>query len=150
MTRELTGRHVLAICVTAFAVIIAANLTMLFSAVGTFPGLVVQNAYVASQGWNDRTAAQQALGWRTEMSYADGVLSIGIRDQNGRVVEGLDLAGNLGRPTTQVADQALVMATGPEGYQAVQTLAPGVWHVMIRSASPRFETTGEIFVPEGR
>ena len=37
--RPLTGRTVLAITVGAFAVILAANLTLAFSAVGTFPGV---------------------------------------------------------------------------------------------------------------
>jgi nitrogen fixation protein FixH len=61
--RELTGGKVLAIFVGAFGVIIAVNLFMAYSALSTFPGLEVQNSYVASQGFNARLAKQRALGW---------------------------------------------------------------------------------------
>jgi hypothetical protein len=44
-------------------VIISVNLLLAFKAVSTFPGLEVKNSYVASQGFNDRKAAQEALGW---------------------------------------------------------------------------------------
>ena len=44
MARELTGRHVLAITLTAFGVIIAVNLMMAFKAVSTFPGLETPNS----------------------------------------------------------------------------------------------------------
>ena len=67
--RELTGRHVLVITVSAFAVIIGVNLTLAYQAVATFPGLEVQNSYVAGQGFNDRKAAQEALGWTLVPSY---------------------------------------------------------------------------------
>jgi len=60
--RKLTGRHVLLIFVAAFGVIISVNLVLAYSAVNTFPGLEVRNSYVASQTFNDRKAAQEALG----------------------------------------------------------------------------------------
>ena len=51
-----TGRHMLAVVFAFFAAIIAVNLVMAFLATGTFPGLVVKNSYVASQGYNQRLA----------------------------------------------------------------------------------------------
>ena len=50
---ELTGKHVLAITVSAFAVIIGVNVLLAVKAVSTFPGLEVDNSYVASQGFSD-------------------------------------------------------------------------------------------------
>ena len=50
MARELTGGKVLAITVSAFAIIIGVNVLLAFKAVSTFPGLEVENSYVASQG----------------------------------------------------------------------------------------------------
>ena len=150
MTRELTGRHVLAIAVAAFAVIIAANMAMLFSAVGTFPGLVVQNAYVASQGWNARTAAQRDLGWQVGIAYTDGLIEVDVRDTAGERVRGLSLTAEIGRPTTDTSDLVRVLTSGPEGYRAAADLAPGRWRVRITSPAPRYEQSGEIFVPEAR
>ncbi|MDZ4134978.1 MAG: FixH family protein, partial [Paracoccaceae bacterium] len=42
---ELTGRKVLVITVSAFAVIIGVNLLLAYKAVSTFPGLEVKNSY---------------------------------------------------------------------------------------------------------
>ena len=49
--------------VAAFGVIIGVNLVLALSAVRTFPGLEVKNSYVASQTFDERRAAQEALGW---------------------------------------------------------------------------------------
>ena len=57
---ELTGKHVLGITVGAFAVIIGVNVLLAVKAVSTFPGLEVDNSYVASQGFDKRKAAQEA------------------------------------------------------------------------------------------
>ena len=62
MARELTGRHVLAITLAAFGVIIAVNMVMAVKAVSTFPGLETPNSYVASQRFDRDRAAQAALG----------------------------------------------------------------------------------------
>ena len=55
--KQLTGRKVLLIMCSAFAVIIGVNLTLAFQAVATFPGLEVKNSYVASQSFDDDRAA---------------------------------------------------------------------------------------------
>ena len=102
--RELTGRKVLAITVGAFAVIIGVNLVMAYYAVGTFPGLVVRNSYVASQGFNERLAAQQALGWTTEATLIDGHLAIRITTEDGRPAPVATISAVLGRPTTTRED----------------------------------------------
>ena len=55
-----TGRHMLAVVCTFFGVVIAVNVVMAIAATGTFPGLVVANSYVASQGYNELLAAARA------------------------------------------------------------------------------------------
>ena len=67
MTKQLTGRHVLMIFCGAFGIIIGVNLLLAWSAVSTFPGLEVKNSYVASQQFDERKAAQEALGWTAPM-----------------------------------------------------------------------------------
>ncbi|MBE0554088.1 MAG: FixH family protein, partial [Rhodobacteraceae bacterium] len=86
---ELTGKHVLAITTGAFAVIIAVNVVMAFKAVSTFPGLEVQNSYVASQTWDKEMAAQKALGWNVAEDYDEklGELRLTFTDETGAPVQ---------------------------------------------------------------
>ena len=93
-TRELTGRGVLAITLSAFGVIIAVNIAMAYFAVQTFPGLEVRNSYVASQGFNDRMRAQQALGWTTRADLTQGVLRVTITDAEGALHQQRDGQGD--------------------------------------------------------
>ena len=50
MKGEFTGRHMAAILVTGFGVVIAVNVLMASLAVGTFGGVVVDNQYVGLHG----------------------------------------------------------------------------------------------------
>lgn len=102
--RELTGRMVLAITVSAFAVIIGVNLVMAWFAIETFPGLEVENTYVASQGFNQRLREQQALGWTTDAELVGGHLTVRITDPTGAPARIASLSGILGRPTTERED----------------------------------------------
>ena len=151
--KPLTGRKVLAIMVGAFGVIIAANLAMLVAATGTFPGLVVKNSYVASQGWDARTAAQEALGWTATVGHADGRLAVAITGADGRPVRGLDVTAVVGRPASGREDVTLMLAEGREGYAAPMALGPGLWRVAVtagRGTEARFEAEAEIRVAATR
>ena len=150
--KELKGRTVLIIAVSAFAVILAANLTLMFAATGTFPGLVVKNTYVASQGWNARTAAQAALGWEAEVLHDGGELTVMLTDTAGAPVEGVAVSAIVGRPATDAEDRDLTLRAGAGGYRAPLTLGPGQWQVVVRAKGPRgarYEVTARLYVPEG-
>lgn len=148
MTRELKGIHVLMIGVGAFAVIITANLSMLFAATGSFPGLVVKNSYVASQGWNARTAEQQALGWTPEVTYFDGVIEVSVLNSDGALTDAGDLVVTIGRPATDTQDQ-IFSAKGLSPHRFSTQLAPGKWQVRIHSVGQNaFRTTASLFIPE--
>lgn len=61
---EFTGRHMLAIMIAFFGVIIAVNVTMAVMAGRSWTGIVVEDTYIASQEFNSRVAegrAQAAL-----------------------------------------------------------------------------------------
>lgn len=147
MTRELNGRHVLAIAAGAFAIILGANIAMLVAAVGSFPGLVVKNSYVASQGWNERTAAQSALGWATAVSYSGGRLFVRIRGADGLPVQGLALEARLGRPSSDAEDRTVTLTSTPDGYSAEALLQPGVWLVDVSTPDqPAYAQQAELFV----
>lgn len=71
MTRRFTGRHMLAIMLAFFGVVVGVNLTMAGFATRTFGGTVVDNSYVAGQrfnGWLAEGEAQERLGWGTAIS----------------------------------------------------------------------------------
>jgi nitrogen fixation protein FixH len=149
--RPLTGRKVLAITLLFFGVILAANLTMLFAATGTFPGLVVKNSYVASQDWNAKTDAQRALGWRAQAAYSQGALRVVMSGPDGAPVTGLDVVAVVGRPASARDDVRLDLAEGAEGYTAPLVLEPGLWHISIEGSDPQgrvFEAEAEFQVAD--
>jgi nitrogen fixation protein FixH len=146
---EITGKHVLAVTVGAFAVIIAVNLTLAWQAVHTFPGLEVANSYVASQGFNTRKAAQEALGWTLVPTYADGRIDLAFTDRDGQPVQVTALDVLVGR-TTSTADDALPVFTEMgDVYSAPLVLARGKWMVKVTATAPDgtlFEQRTELFV----
>ena len=146
---ELTGKHVLAITVGAFAVIIGVNLFLAFKAVSTFPGLEVDNSYVASQGFNERKAAQEALGWTLDPVYRSGRLSLAFLDRDGLAVEVQELSVLVGRPTEASDDLWPTFALTGGVYAADVALGRGKWVVKVTARSADgvlFERRSEVFV----
>jgi nitrogen fixation protein FixH len=147
--RELTGRHVLAITVSAFAVIIAVNLTLAWQAVKTFPGLEVQNSYVASQGFNARKAAQEALGWQLDPTYKAGRIDLAFTDRDGLPVQVTSLEVLVGRTTTTAHDAWPEFTMMGDVYSAPLVLDRGKWMVKVTAEAPDgtlFEQRTELFV----
>lgn len=150
MTRELKGYHVLIIAVSAFSIIIAANLAMLFAATGSFPGLVVKNSYVASQDWNARTAEQQALGWTQEVTYQGGAVEIVLTDTSGTPVTAAEMQVTVGRPATQALDQVF-QVSGTSPYRIEIPLDSGRWRIEMHSTgSESYRKSASLYVPENR
>ena len=129
MTRELTGRHVLAIFVAVFGVIITVNLTLAFQAVSTFPGLVVKNSYIASQTFDAERTAQERLGWTVETRVVAGdTLQVRVTDAAGKPADVAAVEGLLGRATVTADDQTPVFVrVGPATFEAPVTISRGHW-----------------------
>lgn len=134
-TRNFTGRHMAGFMVTFFAVIIAVNVFMTWQAVHAWPGLVVKNSYVASQEFNEKTAARRAqiaLGWTAEMAYQDGALTAALQDGYGNAMTDADVTVHLSRPVTDSADLDLPLTARDVGlYGADYTLAAGRWDLTL-------------------
>jgi nitrogen fixation protein FixH len=133
--RELTGPHVLAITVSAFAVIIGVNFTLAYKAVSTFPGLEVENSYVASQDFDRNRIAQEALGWSLVPGYDldRERLSLRFTDADGLPVTLRELKVLVGR-TTEAKDDQIPMFTELDGtYIAKAVLQPGKWMMQIEA-----------------
>lgn len=135
--RELTGRHVLAIMVAFFSVIIAVNLTMAFLARSSWTGLIVENTYVASRDFNEKAAAgraQAALGWTSALAIADGRVSYRLTDGQGRAVPATRAAASFRRPAYESEDQDVTLTLQPDGALAAPVaLRDGVWIVEIHA-----------------
>lgn len=149
--KPLTGRKVLAIFVGAFGIILAVNITLLVSAVRTFPGLEVKNSYVASQTFDDRAQAQTAMGWAPEVKYAGGAVRLSIF-ANGEFVFPETIDVRIGRPTHGREDTIPVLLRDANGYWFNIDLADGKWFVYVnavsRSGEP-FSQRLELFVKDG-
>ncbi|MBA4007772.1 MAG: hypothetical protein C0486_03205 [Erythrobacter sp.] len=127
-----TGKHMAAIFVGGFAVVIAVNLFMASQAVGSFHGTVVDNSYVASQnynGWLRQAAASKALGWQ----------AVPHRRADGRVVVetlavpgGARITGTAAHPLGLRADTPLTFAPlGKGSWVSNETVQAGRWQVRL-------------------
>ncbi|MBV7408514.1 FixH family protein [Maritimibacter sp. DP1N21-5] len=151
--RKLTGWHVLAIFVSAFAVIIGVNVFMAVQAVSTFPGLETKNSYVASQQFDADRAAQEALGWTVEPGILGTQLSLRITDETGLPVEVAEIGGILGRATHVLDDQEPeFIRTMTGAYVAeVGQLDYGKWEMRLSATAAdgtRYRKLIELFVPK--
>jgi nitrogen fixation protein FixH len=133
--RVLTGRRIALIALAFFLTFLIPNIVLMWTAIGTFSGLVVSDSYTASQQFDRLRAAQVALGWTVEVDQADDVLAFGITDAYGHNIRPATLAVTVGRPTTSRSDQPHVMEATPTGYPAHAPLAPGSWRVEISATA---------------
>lgn len=147
--KPLTGRKVLAITVSAFAVIIGVNLTLAYKAVSTFPGLEVANSYVASQSFDANRTAQLDLGWQMALTVEPNLLSLALTDRDGAPVIPVSLDVRIGRATESSDDQSPDLTLTGGTYRAHLALQPGKWVVWIKAEAndgTRFEKRVALFV----
>lgn len=133
--REITGAKVLAFMVGAFGLIIGVNVLMAYKAISTFPGLEVENSYVASQTWDAENKAQKALGWTLTHGYdpARQQLRLSFADASGAPVPLASLQVLVGRPTETTEDQSPVFARVGTDYLAQAALRPGKWMMRVQA-----------------
>ena len=132
---KFTGWHMFALMALFFGVVIAVNVTMAVLAGRSWTGLVVKNSYVASQHFNAElreAKRQQARGWRSQLSYAEGKISFTLHDRKGKAVELDDLRAKIGRPAAEIDDRVVSLKHIANGkYTAAVQLAAGHWSIQI-------------------
>ena len=132
---QMTGRKVLIIAVSSFGVILAANLTLAVNAVSTFPGLEVDNSFVASQNFNQELAEQLALGWDVRATHRDGELALSITDPEGAAVQVAHLDAVLGAATHVRDDQVPEFRFIDGAYRAPVDIGPGNWNIRLHAVA---------------
>lgn len=135
---QLNGRHVLAIAIAFFGVIIAVNLVLAVQAVSTFPGLEVENSYVASQTFDDEREGMKALGWTLDKAYDPerGELRLTFTDAQGFAAPVNDLSVLVGRPTEAKQDMRPVFTEVSGSFVAPVQLAKGKWMMHVEAYAP--------------
>jgi nitrogen fixation protein FixH len=131
----LTGRKVFFGMAGAFGLILSINLFLAYSAIATFPGLEVKNAYVASQNFDADRRAQLALGWTVSADVSGEELHLNITDTDGRPVEVADLDAIFGRATNVRDDQSPDFVFTGTKYVAPVTTAPGNWNLRMEATA---------------
>jgi nitrogen fixation protein FixH len=130
MRSQFTGRHMAAIMVGFFGVVIAVNIGMARVAGSTFGGVVVENSYVASQNYNrwlHEAAAEKALGWRlTAGRRADDRVTVTVSGPAGSD----RLTGIARHPLGAAPDRPLAFSRNADGsFLSDQALPDGRWIV---------------------
>jgi nitrogen fixation protein FixH len=127
--KTFTGRHMTAILVVFFAVVIAVNLTMARFAMSTFGGKVVENSYVASQHYNEwlkRADAQDRLGWDARISLDARRHLLLALSKDGVPLDGIRASATINHPVGRTAPVALRFEPAAGGgLRSVEPLAGG-------------------------
>lgn len=129
--RQFTGRHMLAVILLFFGVIISVNVGMAIVASASWTGLVVQNSYIASQEFEEKRLAhdaQRAAGWTPNLNYDGGTLQMTITDTAGRSIDLGIVSVLFNRPVGGHDDVTIVLSRTADGtYTGRTELAAGVW-----------------------
>jgi len=135
LAKPFTGRHMLAITLSFFAVVIGVNGYMAYSSSRTWTGLVVENSYVESQKFDatqKRMAEQKALGWQFEFAFDAGAVRFAILDRDGAPLKLGAVTLTVQRPVGGHDDQTLDMALNADGtYSSAMPLPPGSWDAIV-------------------
>jgi nitrogen fixation protein FixH len=136
MVREITGRHVLIITVSFFAVVFSVNFLMAYKAVSTFPGVEAKSTWYASQNFEATRKAQEALGWQVTETYDNGRLVLRITHAaSGQPADVTDMQVLVGRATEAAGDLLPVFIREGGAFVAPVDLSPGKWLLRIEAVA---------------
>ncbi|MEP0340040.1 MAG: FixH family protein [Alphaproteobacteria bacterium] len=145
-TRPITGKMVLIWIVAFFAVIIAVNLTFVYFALDSWPGLTTQKAYEEGVAYNktlESAARQDAMGWRSHVALGPStpkgtrMLTLTMTGPDGPLA-GLAAQARLTRPLGKgLTVDAKLAEDRPGLYAALLRLpALGRWQVEVTARAP--------------
>lgn len=129
--KQFTGKHMLAIMVSFFAIIVMVNGALAYFAMNSWTGLVVPNSYVASQTFNADTAKRlEAIGNGAKASIAveQGLVVVRLNGKRDEALSASNLIAKLRHPVD--ARQELLVEFEPHGgglYVSTKPLPAGSW-----------------------
>jgi hypothetical protein len=133
--KRFTGKHMALVMTGFFGVVVGVNVLLANLAVSTFSGVVVENSYVASQGFNQllgAARADKALGWKLDLARGtDGAARFTLTDASGAPLQGAVVRAQADHPLGAKVP-AIMLApkeVAPGVYEA--PLAGGRWHVAV-------------------
>lgn len=129
---ELKGKHVAAMFISGFGIIIAVNLTLAWNAVQTFPGLEVKNSYVVSQTFDADRTAQLALGWEVSARLQGDQLVLEIA-KNEQPVEPEIVSAVFSRATSVAVDQTPQFTFDGVAFRAPVHAGLGNWNLRLEA-----------------
>lgn len=132
----LTGGKVLLILFAFFGVIGGVNAVMVYDAISTFRGEVVDHPFEAGLAYDTDIAAAQAQtqrGWTIDVTLA-GALSARFHDAQGQPVAGLAVTGAFAAPADKSRDRKFALQETAPGVYAGATPPPsGVWDLTLQA-----------------
>ncbi len=136
MAGTFTGRHMAAILVGFFAVVLAVNLLLARLAGATFGGVVVENSYVASQHfnrWLGEAERERRLGWQASVTRrADGRLVVTLTG----APDSVTLTALARHPLGHLPDVRLGFARDAGGaFVSNETLPLGRWRLRLEASA---------------
>ncbi len=134
---KLNGKLTLVLVVAFFGVVTTINVYMAYSAVHSFPGLEVENGYVASQSFDEERKAQLALGWDVKASLEPGSVRVDILGPDGGPANASSIKAMIGRTTERDFDQELTFATTSTGslVAPITPLGIGKWELRLSAVA---------------
>ena len=152
------GRWIPWLFVAFFGVVLAANLTLLVTALSTWPGLETTDAYQRGLAYNRALAAraeQEALGWQVTFTFtreADrrGLIEVGLEDRFGNFLQKAEVTARFVRPTQEGYDRTLTLEHqyGARYSAEVELPLAGQWEVRLNAAEggQQYQLSKRIFV----
>lgn len=133
------GRWIPWVFVGGMLGVVLVNMVLVYYAVTTFTGVTVPHAYEKGRHYDAvlaEAARQDALGWRAEVSFAGGMLSVAARDRDGAPLAGR-VEGVLLRPLQGLE---VPLRFGPRGIghwaSEVQPPELGQWEARLTLFGP--------------
>jgi nitrogen fixation protein FixH len=138
--------------VAALAIVVAVNVALTYFALHSAPGTVSDHPYEDGLDYDRvlaRAAAQDALGWRSDVALAPGAIEIRLVDRTGAPLAGAAVAVRLARPVGPADPVGLTLAeVAPGRYAGAVEPRPGQWdlHLVARRGEDSFAAVHRVIV----
>lgn len=133
--KELTGRKFALILCGGFAIIIGANFALIYSAIGSFPGLETREPYVESLSFESRRIAQEKLNWSSSVTYEPGQLKLTLLDAQDNPVVTPTIVLTVGHATSAKYDRDVELYFDGQNYVADMDIPAGNWRAKIKATA---------------